>query len=486
MLKLLQRASSLTPPDAACLEIFGQRWTVVDYPSLSDAPPFTCISYAWEAGKVENPLAKGQWMSARTLPALQAAIAVTHSDEVWARNVQFSYKREADKEAAGRQAAIDAAQAIWIDALCVPVEEPARSACLKDMGRIFSAAFQVVVVLAGAASGVLRVVSQSADMDDATLLALENDSWIRRAWTYQEAVNSRAMYFLVEGDQTLLVAGQDFLRSIGDGIDGYKSRHALGDVTWLKTFPGLSGLEVLLADYRIADYSDRSAYQVMAVMGQRVSERPEDHFYAMVGAITGKAHLPPEDDAGDPAEHFMQACTQKGDFSFIYATAPRSKEPGRGWRPVAARFSAVLPGLNIFGSGEPGLLATTHIDLQKMSVPIPGTPAGDGLKAALRFIGRPDEGMSSSDIAAAALEKMRALGFTGCGDHLEFESGFFFPQNRFQSSEDLRVVLSGGVWWQQGGPGLLVRSNGTELDDFCDVGAFIGREPKSWQSIRLR
>lgn len=37
--------------------------------------------------------------------------------------------------------------------------------------------------------------------------------------------------------------------------------------------------------------------------------------------------------------------------------------------------------------------------------------------------------------------------------------------------------------WAQGAPGLLLRSNGTDINQFCDVGVFIGELPKNSKSI---
>ena len=212
---------------------------------------------------------------------------------------------------------LNASQALWIDALCVPTDEPARSSCLREMGWIFSAAFHVIVVLERRCSGLLRCIGRSEKVEDFALLALEEEKWVRRAWTYQEAVNSRALYFVAEGEENLIISGQDFLRSITDAIEDYKLRHALSNLNWLSIHPGLSDLELLLADYRIADFADRSAYQVMSIIGQRFSERTDDYFYSMIGSITTTSSQTEESECPHPAEYFMRVCEQKRDFSFI-------------------------------------------------------------------------------------------------------------------------------------------------------------------------
>ena len=283
MFRLLQPINPSTPPEAFSIEIYGQRWVLFEYEQLADAPPYTCLSYAWGEGKVSNFFHEGQLMSARTVPSLKAAIASSQSQQCWADNIKFNYKDEADKEEAGQLAALNASQAFWIDAFCVPSHDPARAACLQDMGRIFSAAFQVIVVLTRQCSSAIKSSRSSEGAENSALLSLENEDWVNRAWTYQEAVNSRTLYFIVEDDKNLIVSGHDFLRSIVYSIESYKSLNTFDNITWVQTHPGLNNLEMLLADYLIADYTSRSAYQVMSVMGQRVSERPEDYFYAMIG-----------------------------------------------------------------------------------------------------------------------------------------------------------------------------------------------------------
>lgn len=433
-----------------------------------------------------NCLNEAQLMSARAVPCLETVVASTRLLENWARNIQFTSHDESAKEEAARIAAQEASQAIWIDALCVPPSEPSRSSCLREMGWIFSAAFQVIVVLSRQCSGVLRRIGRSGNINDLELLALEKEEWVRRAWTYQEAVNSRALFFVVEGEDDLIVSGQDFLRSIADAIEDYKSRQAFSSLTWLETHPGLSDLEMLLADYRIADFSERSAYQVMSAIGQRVSERTEDYFYCMIGAISTTSAPTEESAELHPAEYFMRICERKQDFSFIYSTAGREADIGQGWRPLTEKFSAVLPRLLIFGNGEAGFRESTHIELSKMFCPVHGAISANGLKAAGWFIGSQRQDLSPEAMAAGVLEKMRVLGFTGCGEYLEFETGFFFPQLKPRSSENLVVAVSCEVSWLRGGPGLLLRSNGSDFLDFVDVGAFVGTSPKSGQPLKIR
>ena len=409
MFRLLEPENQSTPPDAPSIVMFGKRWVICEYAQIADAPTYTCLSYAWGEEKVRNSLNEGPEISARTVPSLRAAVASSQSQSCWSDNIKFSHRGEADKEEAAQRAALKASRAFWIDAFCVPPYDPDRAACLQEMGRIFSAAFQVIVVLTSQCSSAIKRVSHTEGIEPCELLSLEREDWVSRTWTYQEAVNSRALYFSVEDEENLIVSGNDFLRTIVYAIEKYKEFHEFNNIAWVQTHPGLNNLEMLLADYLIADYTDRSAYQVMSVMGHRISERPEDFFYAMIGSITTASSILEVGETLPPAEYFMSVCEQKGDFSFIYNTAPRSEIDGQGWRPLEEKFSAVLPGLIIFGSGEAGVRETKYLKLENMFRPIPGAIAADGLKAASWFMGPQSEGLLSDAVASGVLKRLRVL-----------------------------------------------------------------------------
>ena len=103
-------------------------------------------------------------MSTRTIQAIETTIRVSQSQENWAKNISFSHNGDAPKEAAGRAAAVNASRAFWVDALCVPTQEPARTVCLQSMGAIFSSAYQVIVVLTEQCSNAIQNNSQSGKL----------------------------------------------------------------------------------------------------------------------------------------------------------------------------------------------------------------------------------------------------------------------------------------------------------------------------------
>lgn len=220
-------------------------------------------------------------------------------------------------------------------------------------------------------------------------------------------------------------------------------------------------------------------------MDQRDSERAEDHFYAMIGAITTTILQVEGDETLRPSEYFMRVCEEKGDFSFLYSGAPRNEAAGRRWRPLEGRYSALLPDLITHGSTEAGHKEQTHLKLNNMYRLVPGAITFDGLKAARWFVDDKCEKRPSNEVAALVLKRLRILGFSGCGAYLEFETGFFFPQSERLLSDDLFVAVSHDIHWVNGGPGLLLRATDSDINDFCETGAFVGKRPKSGDGIKV-
>jgi hypothetical protein len=487
--RLLQPADDLTPSDAPSIELCGSRWILNDYAQLPGGLAYTCISYVWGQEKTKNQLCDGQLISARTIPVMEATIKASRSSKNWV-NVQLSQDQQ--KDAVAKAEALNATLAFWIDAICTPVQDAARTSSLRRMGSIYSSAWQVFVVLSVSSSTVFRQVLDTGRLDSNALFILEGDEWITRSWTYQEIVNSRALYFIAQDDESPIISGVDFLSAVLTATDDYRSAHGIDSLTWGEQHPKLDSLECLIADYKISQYAERSAYQVMSAMHNRFSERVEDHFYAMIGAITTSSLDIQGDEFQSPSEYFMQTCEAKGDYSFLYNIAPRSDTYGRRWRPIEGKFPPVLPELLIFGNGQSGSLKPTHIQFENMCRLMPGTIGADGLKAAKAHLAmvhrhRPNgkNFSSPSDVAEAILELLRTRGFSGCGEYLELESGFFFSQSKPARSDGIFVAISIDVHWQGGGPGMLLRSSGTDINDFCDVGAFIGRVPKNGESIHV-
>src|SRR5262249_32722854 len=126
--------------------------------------------------------------------------------------------------------------------------------------------------------------------------------------------------------------------------------------------PRLDAWETAIADWRTADYAERSAYRVMTALIDRKAQRADDRFYAMIGAISTARSDPSKADRG-PAEYFMRVCEEKGDFSFIYSTAPRASG---SWRPVPGPLPPIIPWTSD-GERQRGKLNSTSLRLDNMA-----------------------------------------------------------------------------------------------------------------------
>jgi hypothetical protein len=452
--RLLVPASQPTPPGTRSIELQGRHWLLTELTfGATDTPEYICVSYAWgRRKKTVNPFDENQLMSDRTILAIEATIRTRKP------------------------------KAIWIDALCVPSQEPARAVCLQNMGAIYGNASQVVVVLSKSSSVLLEQFHRSRRIDTATLLVLENDDWITRAWTYQEIVNSKSIHFIAEGGSEVSVSGDDLLNGVGQAIDDYKRLNGFDSFKLRSLHPRLDSLEDVIADWLI---SERTAYQVMSAMDRRVSEREDDQFYAMVGAITATPFYDQEARSVHPAEYFMQICESKGDYSFIYSTSPRSEISGKCWRPVIGPIHAIFP-WHTYGKGQSGNIFRTHIQLNNMCRMIPGSVDPTARQQLVEMWLQADNAVSSSDISSTIiLQRLREAGFSGCGDCLELTSGYFFPQTPLTQVDEVRVFVAIDVRWAFGAPGILVKGNSSDIHHFSGVGVFVGLVPRVGMSINI-
>ena len=122
--------------------------------------------------------------------------------------------------------------AIWVDALCVPSRDPARTACLRSMGAIFSSAMQVVAVLSRSCSDLLQQIQVTGRVNPEMFHVLEKDDWVTRAWTYQEIVNSRSTHFITEGGGGVSVSGHQLLNTVLQATSDYKKAQGLTSFRW--------------------------------------------------------------------------------------------------------------------------------------------------------------------------------------------------------------------------------------------------------------
>jgi len=453
--RLLVPATSDTASNAPKIELDGSPWTLTDETPLAvgNIPEYTCLSYSWGTGRTRNPFAPDRTMSDRVIPVLETTIRTTHP------------------------------AAIWVDAFCFPNQEPERTACLRSMGAVYASASRVIAILSKSCSALLDEVVRSKYLDEAGLLHLEQDEWVGRAWTYQELVNSKSFGFVAEGGGAFL-SGMQFLSEIGTALEKYKKAHCCDSFVLRTLHPRLDNLEDSIADWLTADYSKRSAYQAMSSMDRRTSEKPEDYFNALIGAFTTEPLNIRYDTNLHPAEYFMQLCEEKGDFSFIYSSAPRSTAPGRAWRPIAGRIPAIQP-WHTFGDGQSGRLDSSSLRLDNMCRMTRGKISSTADEFVTKWLQNNTPDLTPGSTPDHILARLRQVGFTGCGDFIELHDGYFFPQSGITGIDDISIFVAAGVRWTHGGPGLLATQDATGLYPFRDVGVFVGPVPKSGDSIDI-
>jgi hypothetical protein len=297
------------------------------------------------------------------------------------------------------------------DVLCVPLEDPERSECLRSLGAIYSAAAIVVVVLSGAAEEVLDDLTASEGIGEEALLALEADDWVSRVWTYQELVNAADVHFIGERGKGRPVSATRLFNAIGEGMEKFRRSHGLDQWELRQLHPRLDGLESLIGDWRLSAYEERSAFRVMGAMANRSAVHPDEVYYAMVGAITTNSPRDPDDHNVPAAEYFMGACERKGDYSFVYSSGNRGRSSRR---PAPESLPPVLP-WHSDGDRQTGELRGLRLRLHHMMLAHPGDIAEKPrrfLEGALRALGV-DLGLAGPAVPAAILDSLRRTGFDG-------------------------------------------------------------------------
>jgi hypothetical protein len=437
LLHFLGRGSQA--PSASC-KFDGWDWRLEAY-DLNEIDReqrhFSCISYSWGTGRVASPFHGGFEVSDRTTPALAT----------------FMKHRPSCKH-------------VWIDAFCVPTKEPERSQTLENMGYIYSRAEEVVVVLSPAARPALLQMTRLNQIQSEQLDMLEREEWVSRAWTYQEAVNSKRLFFTCEGSDDTIVSGHDFLNCLGYSL----TRLEGSNMDRRQRFPRLDAFEDVIADTMLAGYQERSALHVMSNMDRRTQGRPADHFYAMIGAIStvlssslGNEH---------PCEVFMSLCDSKGDYSYIYSAAKRDGDPLQRWRPAKGDLPSILPWTSS-GESQPGHIQNGTLYLEDMMV-LQESPLNNSSK---RFIEewltcRIHATGTGSELHSIIYDALRVMGFNGSSKYFSTQMGYFYPFEAVESNSRATVYIATAVRWVFGAPGLLCHFEGGAKSYV--PGAFVG------------
>ncbi|KAI3324910.1 hypothetical protein HD806DRAFT_491361 [Xylariaceae sp. AK1471] len=423
------------------IKVGGAHWRLAAHDlDTSEGLSFTCVSYVWGKEKEKSPFDDSFMMSDRTMPALSTVIAHRPS-----------------------------CTRIWVDALCVPVAQPERTLTLQSMGYIYSQAKEVVVVLSKTTSSVLEQMSVSDRLTSDHLNILGDDDWVSRAWTYQEVVNSRGFSITCEGLNNAIVDGSHFLNCVGFTLSRNEAASYEIDKRQRER---LNTFEDLIADYMVAGYQERSALQVMSNMDRREQHFPDDHFYAMMGAISTVCSS--FSNTVDPCEAFMSMCEQKGDYSFIYSTTQRDTSPTRRWRPASCGdFLPAVLAWHCYGEGQPAHEDSGSLYLDQVVV-LEHQPLGDSGKAYLEGWRKSSKmpSLETLQIDVALSAALESMGFTGSPVGISTTHGFFFPSKRLWAYEGISILVATKVQWAFGAPGL-VCSRG-DVDTYIP-GVFFGR-----------
>lgn len=424
------------------LEIDGQRWSLEEQEldAGQNTPKFICVSYTWGDGRVLSPLHGNFSISDRTIPALKAVV----------------HQRQQ-------------CRAIWLDALCVPPpeQEMERAATLESMGFIYAQAAEVVVVLSCRARATLEQIQGGKKLVSHHLDDLECEEWVSRAWTYQEAVNAKTICLTCEDSPPgLSIDLYKLFSSVGEALSGLSAEA-------MEQYPRLNALEFLMLDYAMAPYLERSALQVMSIMDNRTQTCPEDHFYAMIGAISPDPATPSK--VLGPCESFIALCERKGDYSFIYSPTERDTTPGRRWRPVMSADLPAILRLHSWGDGQLGHFEDGSFYLDAMMVLQPGEMEFDAVEfvmhwlASVKQVGKPEV----SRIGTALLPTLRKHGFSGSGAFVSTARGLFFLSTPLPPCGLEAILVATGVNWTLGAPGLGIYGL---AEDKCYVtGVLVGK-----------
>ena len=111
------------------------------------------------------------------------------------------------------------------------------------------------------------------------------------------------------------------------------------------------------------------------------------------------------------------------------------------------------------------------------------SPAAEQFVA--KWLNRGGTDSSAEATPTHILQRLRDAGFSGCGEYLELESGFFFSHSPFPRLDEILVAVATGVQMPQGAPGLVLERGRSGVHDYYDVGMFIGPVPKSGERISV-
>jgi hypothetical protein len=461
--KLLIPTTKTNIVSTQTIKLGDKTWKLVEFERLSDAPPYTCISYSWGSVKTVNPLNDKYQISNRTIPSIETVVNSLESSECQATELRSLFHSE-PKHAEKLALAHKASNAIWIDGLCIPQEQSAYDTCIQNIGEIYKESTQVFVVLNNNCLNTVKKIQNKESLVLNDYLVIGSDDWMDRVWTYQEVVNSKMMFLIAEGKEKTFISELNLLNALMTDAKAYLH------INDIDMYQKLERMQRLIAAQQM---HGNSALQAMSAMNRRLATYPEDSINAMISIVSDKITSINDRHLITPVEYFMRLCEKNNDYSFIFSTNLRSEELGKSWRPIGDKITPIISDILIEGNGLSGCLKSTHLQINNMCRMIPWKT-----NSVVSSI----ENFLNTDFSEELLKKLREHKFTGCGMCIKLEYGYFFTQSVHKKSKDLFVAISNDVKFHQGAPALLLRSNDTEINQFCDVGIFIGKAPKNSDS----
>ncbi|KAL9057169.1 MAG: hypothetical protein Q9162_002497 [Coniocarpon cinnabarinum] len=364
------------------------------------------------------------------------------------------------------------------------------------MGFIYANAGLVIGCLSEECRGAMEFMRRGEQMDDAALISLEAEPWVESVWTYQEVVNSQELLMACHGDEYPMnsPASQDgalldkkhlrnvtdgphFLNMVGWSLEGYRSLRSLTTIESRQKLPRLGAFEELIGDYMVANYTQRSALQVMSNLDRRDQTEPKNTLLSMMGAVSQDIFRRSIDDSIEHiADAFIEMCEKKNDYSFIFSTNAR---PPGSCRPVSQVLHSVLPWHN-WGQGQPGKIRDGSLQLKDMVLLDVG---GAVCEQAREFIDdwlngpqmpgderRP--GICDDELINGAFNNLKGMDYTGSSKAFVCAEGLFFPQQFIPGDKELlvAVLVCTSISWPFGNPGMVE----TSVDPRYIPGVFVG------------
>ncbi len=370
--------------------------------------------------------------------------------------------------------------ALWIDAVCIPQTEPERSSALMRMGEIYANASIVCVVLSEECHEVLSTIQTSERITQHQLDILDRDSWVSRVWTYPELVNSSRIRFIAEGAPDVSVEAIDVLNQVGTAIHRYKEEKNLGAFTFRKMYPNVDSLEDAIVDWRVAEYGERFAYQVMSAMANRRCRIPEERYIAMLSALT----VSPTPNDTEFAYSFIAHCQSKQDFSYLFSAAPRRSEGGSSWEPTGDHLWKPVFPWHCWGKKQSGYLKEERLYLENLFLPKPGPLCEEAVVFLKAHVLKQNVISEELDLPWLVFSQLKEAGLEGVSECMETPQGLMYSSFALPEKRNgIQIAVSTEIRSALGGPCLILTESNLDTFECLGAGFFVGKVPKIGQSV---